>query len=131
MKIEKVLVLGAGTMGNGIVHTFAQSGYKVVMSDISEQALARGMETIKKNMERQLKKGIISQENMDSAISNITTSTDIAIAADAQLVIEAVTENKDLKFNIFENLDSIINPDAILEQFQSPKLQHVQKDLKK
>ncbi|MDT3741154.1 MAG: 3-hydroxybutyryl-CoA dehydrogenase [Candidatus Kapabacteria bacterium] len=114
MKIEKVLVLGAGTMGNGIVHTFAQSGYKVVMSDISEQALARGMETIKKNMERQLKKGIISQESMDSAISNITTSTDIAIAADAQLVIEAVTENKDLKFNIFENLDSIINPDAIL-----------------
>ncbi len=114
MKIEKVLVLGAGTMGNGIVHAFAQKGYKVVMSDISDQALERGISTIKKNMERQLKKGSLTQEALDTALNNITISTDVAAGADAQLVIEAVSENKDLKFKIFQNLDSVINPDAIL-----------------
>lgn len=114
MKIEKVLVLGAGTMGNGIAHTFAQKGYNVVMSDISQQALDKGLSTIKKNMERQVKKGSISQEDMDSSINNITLSTDLAVGADAQLVIEAVSENKELKFKIFKNLDEVINPDAIL-----------------
>lgn len=114
MKIEKVLVLGAGTMGNGIAHTFAQKGYNVVMSDISQQALDKGLSTIKKNMERQVKKGSISQEEMDSSINNITLSTDLAVGADAQLVIEAVSENKELKFKIFKNLDEVINPDAIL-----------------
>jgi 3-hydroxybutyryl-CoA dehydrogenase len=114
MKIEKVLVLGAGTMGNGITHVFAQSGYKVIMSDINSQALERGLNTIKKNMERQFKKGSLSQEDMDNALSNISLTTDIETAADVQLVIEAVTENKDLKFKIFENLDNKINPQAIL-----------------
>jgi 3-hydroxybutyryl-CoA dehydrogenase len=114
MKIEKVLVLGAGTMGNGIAHTFAQAGYNVVMSDISEQALAKGLGTIRKNMERQLKKGAISQEALDASLARITTATDLSAGADAQLVIEAVSENKDLKFKIFHNLDEVINPDAIL-----------------
>lgn len=114
MKIGKILVLGAGTMGNGIVHTFAQAGYDVVMSDINDKALEKGLNTIQKNMERQVKKGILNQEEMDSAIERITLTTDIAKATDAQLVIEAVTENKHTKFNIFENLDSIMNENAIL-----------------
>lgn len=114
MNIQKVLVLGAGTMGNGIAHTFAQSGYQVVMSDISEKALERGISTIRKNMERQLKKGAINQETLDAAIGRITTTTDFSIAADANLVVEAATENKELKFKIFRNLDEVINPDAIL-----------------
>jgi 3-hydroxybutyryl-CoA dehydrogenase len=114
MQISKVLVLGAGTMGNGIAHTFSQSGYKVVMSDISQPALDKGLATIKKNFERQLKKGAITEEAVNTALSNITITTDISVAADADLVIEAVSENKDLKFKIFQNLDSVINPDAIL-----------------
>jgi len=114
MQISKVLVLGAGTMGNGIAHTFAQTGYKVVMSDISQPALDKGLATIKKNLERQLKKGAITEESMNLSLSNISLSTDISVAADADLVIEAVSENKELKFKIFQNLDSVINPDAIL-----------------
>lgn len=114
MKIEKVLVLGAGTMGNGIAHTFAQSGYDVVLSDISEPALEKGLATIRKNMERQLKKGAILQEAMDQALAKIQISTDLIVGADAQLVVEAVSENKDLKFKIFRNLDEVINPEAIL-----------------
>lgn len=114
MEINKVLILGAGTMGNGIAHVFAQAGYKVVMSDIAESALEKGLSTIKKNFERQLKKGSITQEAVDAALSNISTTTNIAEAADADLVVEAVTENKVLKFKIFRDLDEKINPNAIL-----------------
>jgi len=114
MEINKVLVLGSGTMGNGIAHVFAHSAYKVVMADIAESALEKGLSTIKKNFERQLKKGSITQEAMDLALANITTTTKISDAADADLVVEAVTENKDLKFKIFRDLDEKINPNAIL-----------------
>ncbi len=114
MVINKVLVLGAGTMGNGIVHVFAQSGYKVIMGDISETSLEKGLNTIKKNFERQVKKGAINQDDVNQALSNITTTTDINVASDVELVIEAVTENKELKFKIFRELDEKINPNAIL-----------------
>ena len=114
MGINKVLVLGAGTMGNGIAHVFAHKGYNVVMSDISPSALEKGLNTIKKNFERQVKKGSVTQEDFDAALSRITTTTDYKQHADADLVVEAVTENKDLKFKIFRELDAEINPDAIL-----------------
>ncbi len=114
MQISKVLVLGAGTMGNGIAHTFAQSGFKVILSDISQPVLEKGLSTIKKNLERQLKKGTITEESLNNTLQNITISTDLATASDVDLVIEAVSENKDLKFKIFKNLDNVINPNAIL-----------------
>ncbi len=74
MNINKVLVLGAGTMGNGIAHVFAQNGYSVVLADISESALEKGLNTIRKNLERQLKKGTITEEILNNTISNITTT---------------------------------------------------------
>ncbi|GAB1371731.1 3-hydroxybutyryl-CoA dehydrogenase [Candidatus Kapaibacterium sp.] len=114
MKINTVLVLGAGTMGNGIAHTFAQSGYKVFMSDINQAALDKGFNTIKSNMERQLKKGIITEDNMTNSLSKITLTTDISEASDADLVVEAATENKEIKFKIFRHLDEVIKPEAIL-----------------
>jgi 3-hydroxybutyryl-CoA dehydrogenase len=114
MEINKVLVLGAGTMGNGIAHIFAQSGYNVVLADISEVYLNKGMNSIKKNLERQVKKGSLTEEAMNEAIGKIALTTDFTTAADADIVIEAVSENKDLKFKIFRDLDSKINKDAIL-----------------
>jgi len=114
MNINKVLVLGSGTMGNGIAHVFAQNGYKVIMSDISESALEKGISTIKKNLERQLKKGSITEEILNNTINNITLTTDFSKFNDVDLVVEAVTENKDLKFKIFKDLDEKINYNAIL-----------------
>ncbi len=114
MEIKKVLVLGAGTMGNGIAHVFAQTGFNVVLSDISESALAKGLSTIEKNLGRQAAKGKITEDEVKATLSNITTTTNFADAADADLVIEAATENKELKFKIFKDLDEKINPNAIL-----------------
>lgn len=114
MNFSKILVLGAGQMGNGIAHVFAQTGYNVVLADISAKSLENGYNTISKNLNRILAKGKITQEEVDSTLAKITTTTDFATAADADLVIEAVTENKELKFAIFRDLDSKINPNAIL-----------------
>lgn len=114
MEIKEVLVLGAGTMGNGIAHVFAQTGYQVFLCDVSEDALKKGYSTIEKNLGRQLKKEKITQEQMDATLANITATTNLADGNDVQLVIEAVTENKELKFKIFKNLDEVINDDAIL-----------------
>lgn len=114
MDIKNVLVLGAGQMGNGIAQVCATSGYKVVMADLSQDALDKAMSTIEKNLGRMLKKEKITQEQMDSTLSNISTTTDISSAADVDLVVEAVTENKDLKFKIFQDLDEKINDNAIL-----------------
>jgi 3-hydroxybutyryl-CoA dehydrogenase len=114
MEINKILVLGAGTMGNGIAHAFAQCGYDVVLADISDVYLNKGLNTIKNNLERQVKKGSLTEEAMSEAIGRITLTTDFTTASDANLVIEAVSENKDLKFKIFKDLDANINKDAIL-----------------
>jgi 3-hydroxybutyryl-CoA dehydrogenase len=114
MILKKILVIGAGQMGNGIAHVFAQNGFDVVLSDISEQALQAGVNTITKNLNRILSKGKITQEEVDNTLSRITTTTDIATASDANLVIEAATENKDLKFKIFKEIDQKINSNAIL-----------------
>jgi len=114
MEITKILVIGAGTMGNGIAHVFAQHGFDVVMSDISEAALKNALATIEKNMSRQIAKGKLTENEKSSALARISTTTDFSSASDAQLAIEAATENKELKFNLFKQIDELINKDAIL-----------------
>jgi 3-hydroxybutyryl-CoA dehydrogenase len=111
---EKVAVLGAGQMGNGIAHVFAQSGYPVTMIDISSDALSKGRATIAANLDRQIKKGSLPAAQKDSILGRIATATSTDSVADASLVIEAVTENRDLKFKIFGDLDRQSRPDAIL-----------------
>ena len=111
---EKVAVLGAGQMGNGIAHVFAQSGYAVTMIDISSDALAKGRSTIAANLDRQIKKGTLAADQKDGVLGRITTSTSMGGVADAAIVIEAVTENRDLKFKIFSDVDRQAEPDAIL-----------------
>jgi 3-hydroxybutyryl-CoA dehydrogenase len=111
---EKIAVLGAGQMGNGIAHVFAQSGYPVTMIDISSDALSKGRATIAANLDRQIKKGSLPAAQKDSILGRIATATSTDSVADASLVIEAVTENRDLKFKIFGDLDRQSRPDAIL-----------------
>jgi 3-hydroxybutyryl-CoA dehydrogenase len=111
---DRVAVVGAGQMGNGIAHVFAQSGFRVVMIDVSRDALDRGRSTIQKNLERQVKKGSIAADQQSEILSRIDVDVDLASAADAPLVIEAATENSELKFRIFTDLDGIANSDAVL-----------------
>lgn len=111
---EHIAVIGAGQMGNGIAHVFAQSGFPVTMVDVSSDALERGMSTIEKNLDRQVKKGTLNEKQREETLGYISTDTDIAAASDAALIVEAATENTDLKFRIFGDLDRIANPDAIL-----------------
>lgn len=102
-------------MGNGICHVLAQSGYNVAMMDIKQDALDRAMGTIGKNMDRQVAKGSLTEETKQQALGRITTHTDMAAAvANAHLVIEAATENIDLKLNIFRQLDALAPADCIL-----------------
>jgi 3-hydroxybutyryl-CoA dehydrogenase len=114
-KNQMVAVIGAGTMGNGISHVFAQYGYQVIMIDVATAALSRGMSTITKNLERMVAKEKISVTDMDSILGRIRTSTDMESGVkEATIVIEAATENVDLKLKIFENLNKFCKPDAIL-----------------
>jgi 3-hydroxybutyryl-CoA dehydrogenase len=113
--IKNIAVIGAGQMGNGIVHVFAQQGYKVTMIDVQEAALAKAMATIQKNMERQVAKGAISEDQMKSALENISTQIDlVAGVSHADLVVEAATENIDLKLKIFADLDAHAPVNCIL-----------------
>lgn len=111
---EKIAVVGAGQMGNGIAHVFAQSGFTVTMIDISEAAVAKGLATIEKNLDRQVNKGTLDAAAKTETLGRITTSTDLSAAADATVVIEAATENRELKYRIFQDLDKITGPDTIL-----------------
>ncbi len=113
MKI--VAVIGAGTMGNGIAHTFAQNGFTVKLIDISENALEKGMTTIFTNLDRMLSKGTISAEDKLKTVSNIICYTDIEDGVvGADLVIEAATENLDLKLKIFKKLNEVCSHNTIL-----------------
>lgn len=113
--IKNIAVIGAGQMGNGIVHVFAQQGYKVTMIDVQEAALAKAMATIQKNMERQVAKGTITEDQMKSALENISTQIDLAAGVSlADLVVEAATENIDLKLRIFADLDAHAPVNCIL-----------------
>jgi 3-hydroxybutyryl-CoA dehydrogenase len=112
---ERVAVVGAGQMGNGISHVFAQSGYDVTMIDVSADALKRGTDTIGGNLDRQIKKGTIQQADKEAILGRIKTATSSADGVQgASLVIEAATENRDLKFKIFRDLDAAADANAIL-----------------
>jgi 3-hydroxybutyryl-CoA dehydrogenase len=115
IKNHLVAVIGAGTMGNGITHVFAQYGYQVTMIDISAEALGRGMATITKNLDRMVAKEKITALEKDQTLARILTSSEIQESVkDATVVIEAATENADLKLKIFKGLNEFCKPDAIL-----------------
>lgn len=113
--MKNITVIGSGTMGNGIAHTFAQYGFKVSLVDINEENLKRAIQTISNNLDRQVKKGVIDENAKSTILSKITTFTDLGAAtASADLVIEAATENKEIKLNLFKQLSNICDPDTIL-----------------
>ncbi|HJY64794.1 MAG TPA: 3-hydroxybutyryl-CoA dehydrogenase [Ignavibacteria bacterium] len=114
MEIKNISVIGSGTMGNGIAHVFAMFGYNVTLIDINDEFLQKGMNTIKGNLERQLKKEAITQAQLDKTLSNIKTSSALTDAKDSELVIEAATENFEIKKSIFQTLDANCKPEAIL-----------------
>lgn len=113
--MKNIAVIGAGTMGNGIAHTFAQKGFRVNLIDISEKSLEKGMSTISGNLDRMITKGTISEEDKQNTLAKITTFTSLEEGAkNMDLVVEAATENVDLKLNIFRQLDEIAQPATIL-----------------
>ena len=110
-----ISVIGAGQMGNGIAHVFAQSGHTVTLIDIAQASLDKGLGTIGKNLDRQVSKGAITEEQKAATLKNIATSTNLATGVkQAELVVEAATENVDLKLNIFRDLDAHAPANAIL-----------------
>ena len=111
---ERIAVVGAGQMGNGIAHVFAHAGFPVTMIDVSRDALERGHATIRKNLERQVKKGTIQPSESEATLARISTSESLDSAKGASLVVEAATENHELKYTIFTELDRIAEDDAIL-----------------
>jgi len=111
----QVSVIGAGTMGNGIAHVFAQNGFAVNLIDVSAQQLEKAIQTITKNFDRQIAKGAITEAQKQKALSNITTLTDITEGVkNAELVVEAATENTELKLKIFRQIDEAAPSTAIL-----------------
>ena len=112
---KRVAVIGSGTMGNGIAHVFAQSGWNVTLCDVRQEFLEKALKTITGNMDRQIKKGNLTEEAKNEALGRIATGTDIAAAVkDVALVVEAVTENQAVKLKLFEDLDAAASPDVIL-----------------
>ena len=113
--MRKIAVIGAGTMGNGIAHTFAQSGYEVSLIDVSADSLERGMNTIEKNLDRMLKREKISEADKQNTLDKITTYTSMNDGvSDVDLVVEAATENMDIKLKIFSQLDEVCGENVIL-----------------
>ena len=113
--MKKIAVIGSGTMGNGIAHTFAQNGYEVNLIDINLDALGKGMLTITKNLDRQIAKSTLTELQKATTLANITTFTDLQTGvADSDLIVEAATENLDLKLRIFKDLDQFAKPEAIV-----------------
>ncbi|MGK7868927.1 3-hydroxybutyryl-CoA dehydrogenase [Falsiroseomonas sp. E2-1-a20] len=113
-QIEKLGVIGAGQMGNGIAHVAAQSGLTVVMLDVAQAALDKGLATLAKNMDRQVSKGTLAKADRDAAMARISTSTDYAAFGDCDLVIEAATEREDIKNRIFATLTPHLKADALV-----------------
>ena len=114
--MKKIAVIGAGTMGNGIAHTFAQKNYQVTLIDVSQQSLEKALSTISKNLDRMVSKDKISESEKSKTLANIQTSTEINkdVLSGTDLVVEAATENLDIKLQIFENLDSLCPDKTIL-----------------
>jgi len=113
LKIQ-IGIIGAGTMGNGIAHVFAQHNYPVILVDINPEFLEKGLQTISKNMDRQIKKNIISNDEKNSFLNNISSSSDLNDLHNCGLVIEAATENLEIKSSIFSTLDNICPESTIL-----------------
>jgi 3-hydroxybutyryl-CoA dehydrogenase len=112
--MSKVAVVGAGTMGNGIAHVFAQHGWAVTLIDVAPAALERGLATIRSNLDRQVKKGTLAPEAPAEILGRLATATALEAAAEAELVVEAATEHPALKFQLFESLDRLVPPEALL-----------------
>ena len=114
MQIKSVGVIGAGTMGNGIAQVFAATGFQVVLQDLAEEALQRGVATVTKSLDRLLKKEKISEQQKADTLANIRTVTDMNELAGVDLVVEAAIEDREIKSDIFRKLDQICKPEAIL-----------------
>ncbi|KPL19044.1 MAG: 3-hydroxybutyryl-CoA dehydrogenase [candidate division Zixibacteria bacterium SM23_81] len=114
MTISRIGIVGAGTMGNGIAHVCALSGHDVILTDVTQEVLDRAMTVVKKNMERQVKKEIIGADDMEKALARIETSADIEAVKGSQVVVEAATEDLDLKKKLFAQLDGLCPPETIL-----------------
>ncbi len=112
--MSRVAVVGAGTMGNGIAHVFAQHGWDTLLLDVSRQALDKAFQTISANLERQVKKGTLSAEQKETTLLRLTTATELDGAGQAELVVEAATENPEVKFRLFRDLDAAAPKAAIL-----------------
>ncbi len=113
--MKNITVIGSGTMGNGIAHTFAQNGFNVSLTDISQAALDKALTTISKNIDRQVAKGLVTENDKVNTLKNIKTFTTLAEGAkNADLVVEAATENVEIKLNIFRELDKICPANAVL-----------------
>jgi 3-hydroxybutyryl-CoA dehydrogenase len=114
MDIKRVGVIGAGTMGNGIAHVLARSGYAVVLCDVEQRFLERGISTITKNLDREVAKNKITAEDKASALKKIEPVTDRARLADCDFIVEAATEKLEIKTEIFRDLDRLARPEVIL-----------------
>lgn len=114
MRIAKIGVVGAGTMGNGIAQAFAMAGFEVVLTDVAEAAVQRGMGAVAGSLDRLIKKDKLTATEKAGVLARIRPATDIAVLADRELIIEAATERLDLKLKIFADLDRLASPDAVL-----------------
>ena len=112
--IKTVGVLGAGAMGNGIAHIFARRGYRVILRDVEKRFLDRGLEAIAKNLDREVKKGKLAEDEKPLVIARIKPVTDVAALADADFVVEAVPEQLDLKLRVLKDVDAALKRSAIL-----------------
>ena len=114
MQTETIAVLGAGTMGNGIAHVFARAGHSVLLADVSQPALDKGFDIIRKNLEREVSKARLTVEESQAAEYRITLTTDLAVLSEASVTVEAATERFEIKAELFRKLDVILPPKAIL-----------------
>jgi len=112
--IKTVAVLGAGTMGNGIAHVFARAGYRVILRDVENRFLDRGLETIAKNLDREVKKGKLAEADRPAVLARIDATTDSAKLASADFAVEAVPEQLDLKLRVLKEADAVLRPGVIL-----------------
>jgi 3-hydroxybutyryl-CoA dehydrogenase len=112
--LQRVAVLGAGTMGNGIAHVFARAGYQVILRDVEKRFLDRALDTIGKNLDREIKKGKITEADRSEALARIQPVTDNSALASADFVVEAVSERRELKIRVLKEVDALLGPDVIL-----------------
>ena len=114
MEIKSVGVIGAGTMGNGIAHVFAKGGYNVTLIDVEQRFLDRGLDTIRKNTEREVAKGKLTSEQRDQALARITAATERTQLANCDFIVEAASERFEIKSELFRDLDGMCRPEVIL-----------------